>query len=175
MRNLESIQQLEKLCADIKSIKNVKKIIEIGSYMGESSAIFAKNFPNAKIICIDPWEKNYDELDPTSFSDFEDVEKQFDLRKNLFDNIEKRKGYSLEFKEIADFVYIDGCHKYECVKEDLIHWKNYTDLIGGHDFIEDDNFLKDHIHIIDVKKAVLEIVGQPDKIYLDGSWIKKIK
>jgi hypothetical protein len=45
--------------------------------MGESSLIFAEEFPNGKIFCIDSWEGGFDNSDSCSNADYSDVEQQF--------------------------------------------------------------------------------------------------
>jgi hypothetical protein len=76
----------------------------------------------------------------------------------------------------CDAVYIDGLHTYEGVKNDIIHWLPQTKkVICGHDYYEDEEFLKIHPHVAGVKVAVDEMLGKPDKIYSDGSWLKWIK
>jgi mRNA-degrading endonuclease RelE of RelBE toxin-antitoxin system len=106
MRDNNSVNGLVELCNDLKSHFGDKEItiVEIGSYMGESAEIFARELPNAKVICIDPWEGNYDNADWASSSDFNDVEKQFNLRMEMYPNIEKMKGYTDKDKiRIGDY------------------------------------------------------------------------
>jgi predicted O-methyltransferase YrrM len=73
---------LIEMCEDVKIHLNKDKItiVEIGSYMGESAEIFAQQFPNATIYCVDPFANGYDESDIASTADYLDVEQQFDLR-----------------------------------------------------------------------------------------------
>ena len=163
---------------DIKKHLNNDEIVivEIGSYMGESAEVFAQQFPKATIYCIDPWQGGFDDLDTASKADFMTVEEQFDLRTKPYSNIIKVKDFSKNVVIKADVVYIDGCHKYECVIEDIKHWLRQTkSIISGHDYYEDNNFLKIHPHVAGVKKAVTELLGTPDSLYSDGSWLKKIK
>lgn len=171
MRNANpDLDPLVDLCKDLKSHFGDKEItiVEIGSYMGESSAIFAKQFPNAKVICIDPWKNDYDSNDWASSSDFNEIEAQFNLRMEMYPNIEKRKGYSIDFEIPFDFIYIDGIHTYDGVTADILHWKPFVKeggIIGGHDY---------HPYWNGVVKAVDENLGTPDKVYEDFSWIKKM-
>ena len=86
--HLES--ELRRLCNEIRDvIGDTPTIVELGSYMGESSLIFAEEFPNGKIICIDSWEGGFDDSDSCSNVDYSDVEQQFDLRMSMVDNITK--------------------------------------------------------------------------------------
>jgi hypothetical protein len=173
MRPKDSEVELRKFCKDVKTIIGDNPIIvELGSYMGESSVIFAEEFPEGKIICIDSWEGGFDESDSASHADYIDVEKQFDFRLEKFKNIEKIKGYSTDFNIECDLVYIDACHKYECVVNDIKHWLPLTKkVISGHDY-NTDEFIRVHPHIAGVKVAINEIFNDPDKVYGDGSWFK---
>jgi hypothetical protein len=74
MRNFSSEKELRLFCNDIKEILGeFPTIVELGSYMGESSLIFAQEFPKGKIICIDSWEGGYDNQDSASRANYIDV------------------------------------------------------------------------------------------------------
>jgi hypothetical protein len=45
-------------------------------------------------------------------------------------------------------------------------------VISGHDYYENDAFNRVHPHIAGVKVAVNELLGIPDHLFNDGSWIK---
>jgi hypothetical protein len=173
MRPSDSEFELRRFCKDIKKIVgDTPTIVELGSYMGESSVIFAEEFPNGKIICIDSWEGGFDDTDSASQADYVDVEEQFDLRLKDYNNIQKIKGYSTDYVIECDIVYIDACHKYECVINDINHWLPLTkQIISGHDY-NTDEFIQYHPHIAGVKRAVNELLGTPTNIYKDGSWFK---
>ena len=175
MRPKESEIELRRMCNDLKKILGDEPVIvELGSYMGESSLIFSEEFPNAKIYCIDSWEGGFDDNDGTSFANFNDVENQFDLRMKQMKNVTKIKGYSTDHSIDCDMVYIDACHKYECVIDDINHWKHLTKkIISGHDY-NTEEFIRVHPHIAGVKIAVNELLGLPDNNYGDGSWFKKV-
>lgn len=149
-----------------------KTMIEIGSFVGESTVLFAKSFK--KVIAIDPFMEGYDESDPTSHSfDFDNVYQTYLDRVTIHSNIETIVDTSdnavkdLSGKEF-DFIYIDGIHTYEQVKKDI---ENYLPLvkkggvIGGHDYVNGG-------HLVGVYNAVNEMFGQPDKVFVDKSWIK---
>lgn len=155
---------------------NEKIMVEIGSYIGDSAKIFAKHF--GLVICIDPFMDWYDEDDDTCyFARMAQVEQMFDLQTKDFNNIVKIKLKSDDAAEFAkaykvsgvDFVYIDGLHTYEQVKKDILNFAPFlseTQMIGGHDY---------HANWSGVKKAVDEIIGNPDEVFCDTSWIKKIE
>lgn len=158
--------------------ENVKGgiIAEIGCYQGESSALFAEKA--IVLICVDPWSMGYDPADGASDTDMKAVENAFDQRMSRFDNIRKMKMTSLEAAQIVkdrgirlDMIYVDGCHTYEAVKADLEAWVPLIKeggIIAGHDY-----WLPGMDHSFPgVVKAVDEVVGKPDKVYGDSSWVK---
>ena len=185
MRNKEGSWYLREMCRDLKPIlqKFEEPIIhEIGSYEGESAEIFAQEFPFAKIICIDPWKSGYDDLDDTSHHDFNQVFKNFLFRINYLKNVDfsptDYKDYCSFNTILPNMVYIDGLHSYEGVKSDIelsLSVLKPGCIISGHDYYTDIEILKIHKHIVGVKQAVDEMLGQPDKTYKDGSWYKIIK
>jgi hypothetical protein len=177
MRPPESEQGLRDFCKEVREIiGDSPTIVELGSYNGESSLIFSQEFPNGKIYCIDIWKGGFDDFDSCSNADYNDVEKQFDLRLKLTNNIEKIVGESTSRNIECDLVYIDACHKYECVKNDILHWLHLTKkIISGHDYCLDSEFLRIHPHIKGVKVAIDEMLGTPDRVFKDMSWFKIIK
>lgn len=175
MRDINGSWHLRLLCRDVKDylyeLNPNPILVEIGSYEGESTEIFAQEFPFATIYAIDPWVNGYDNLDPTSNADMIKVEQNFDKRIKYYENIIKIKDFSTNvIIENVDMIYIDGNHQYEFVKNDIIHWSKYlkdNGIYSGHDYYENDKYP----HVAGVKKAILEMLGKPNKIYADGSWI----
>lgn len=164
----ECLQEMLKFLGDVSQMT----MIEIGSYIGESTTFFAKHFK--QVISIDPFQNNYDETDGAcNGADFEDVYQEFLKNTKSFQNIEhfrltsRTASYFLRLIRV-DFVYIDGNHLYEYVKNDI---KDFLPLIkeggwiGGHDYTE---------WHLDVMKAVDEVLGSVDGVFCDGSWIKKV-
>jgi hypothetical protein len=158
---------------DLCKYINKKDIImvEIGCYVGESTMIFASQKNIKKIWAIDPWENNYDENDGASEKrPMCIVEKMFDENTMGIDKIFKNKmksenAVNLFLDKSLDLVYIDGCHMYDAVKQDISLWLSKVKddgYISGHDYCRDD-----------VKRAVQEGLGEPDKIFKDSSWIIK--
>lgn len=162
------------LCDYINTFQDTQNMsmIEIGSFAGNSTEIFIKYFNN--VTCIDPWEN----LGMLQKYDMTKVEEQFNKRVlNKFYNIQKVKDRADNVvnnfeDESMDFIYIDGCHTYECVKQDISLWWSKVKVdgfLGGHDY-------KDNGKHPGVKKAVDEFFNrQPDKIFKDTSWIVRKK
>jgi len=174
MRDQKSAEGLEELIAKINLIRDTSEMnmIEIGSYVGESTLIFAKHFKN--VISVDPYVNDYDYNDDACrFADFDLVYKKFMERTRSVMNITNFRITSDEGAEVLnkrryDFVYIDGVHTYDQVKKDII---NYLPLIkengfiGGHDYANTWPM---------VKSAVDEVLKNPDRTFKDTSWLKKI-
>ena len=148
------------------------EMIEIGSYMGESTMMFASSNLFTTITCIDPHEGEEEFNDIFGYT-WEDVEKEFSLNTRYFENIIHHKKYSYEIHDIFsdehyDFIYVDGSHEYEDVKRDLELYLPKVKpggFIAGHDYME---------YFDGVQKAVFEVVGEPEKIFRDYSWIKRV-
>ena len=151
------------------------KMLEVGSYLGESTYLFACSEKFTSIHCLDAWESNYDDNDESSSSDMSKIELQFDKFKNSCgDLITKVKDYSenvtqLFEDESFDFIYIDANHTYESVKKDIqscLPKLKKGRFIAGHDYSES---------WPEVKKAVDEIFSKPDHVFEDESWVKFVE
>lgn len=174
MRNQESTEGLLDLIKELGDNSN-KTMVEIGSFVGESTVLFAQSFKN--VIAIDPFMEGYDDADPTSYLfEFNNVYQTYLDRTNNHKNIQTIVATSIDAldqlkEDKFDFVYIDGLHTYDGVKTDI---ENYMPLvkkggvIGGHDYTDK------IAHLVGVKKAVDEILGKPDKVFKDNSWIKYV-
>ena len=174
MRDKMGTTGLNNLIKELGDVSD-KTMIEIGSFIGESTIIFAQHFKH--VIAIDPFLPNYDPNDPTSNFNFEDVFEEFQNRiepkkeKVTIYKMFSHDAVNLLDKEQYDFIYIDGLHTYDGVKNDII---NYLPLvkkggvIGGHDYGTS------HPHLLGVTEAVNEILGEPDKVFEDNSWIKRL-
>lgn len=174
MRDATSTEGLLDLIKELGDNSD-KTMIEIGSFVGESTVIFAKSFK--KVIAIDPFLEGYDPQDPTSYLfEFDNVYQTYLDRITVYSNIETIVDTSDNaVKELVgkefDFIYLDGLHTYDGVKTDIT---NYLPLvkkggvIGGHDYT---NQIP---HLVGVYEAVNEMFGTPDKVFKDNSWIKYI-
>lgn len=173
MRDTLNKKGLIDLISYINNFVNTKNInmIEIGSYSGESTVIFAEYFKN--VIAIDPFIDDYDPNDLISdYMPMSGVYESFLNNISKFENIIHIKETSddainnLSDLEIS-FVYIDGLHTYDQVKKDI---KNYIPIIkdgfiSGHDY---------HITWSNIVQGVNESIGFPDRVFDDNSWIKRI-
>ena len=169
------VSGLVDLCEHLKGRFDKGTMYEIGSFAGESAAVFSYYF--REVHCVDPWLPDVI-CDPRMTFTAEDVERSFDARAEVCGNIRKHKGLSLEVvKGVADdsldFVYIDGPHGYDNVMADLEAWwpKVYIGgFMGGHDY--QTNPASD----FEVYRAVHDFIGIHSsatalRIYADTSWL----
>jgi hypothetical protein len=147
------------------------KMLEIGSYMGESTAMFASTGIFNEIHCIDPHD-GYEEANDIFDKEWVDVKAEFDINTRHFNNIIMHQDYSYnivdEFEDnYFDLIYIDAAHTYESVKKDIeLYLPKCKRLMAGHDY---------SIQWPGVMLAVNELLGNPHFNCADSSWIKKIK
>jgi len=174
MRDQTGTIGLNNLIKELGDVSD-KTMIEIGSFIGESTVIFAEHFKH--VIAIDSFVPHYDKNDPTSNFNFDDVFEEFQNRiEQKKDKITVYKMYSCDAvsslkDDKYDFVYIDGLHTYEGVKDDI---NNYLPLVKKGGYIGGHDYGTQHPHLLGVTEAVDEMFGKPDKVFEDNSWIKKI-
>jgi SAM-dependent methyltransferase len=143
--------------------------VEIGCLAGQSAEAWMLSNNFKTLYCIDPWKNGYDSNDGSN-NNAEISEKQFDMVMAIYPNIIKIKKTSMEaltdFKDgTLDFVYIDSCHTYEAVKQDIENWSKKLKMGGilsGHDY--------GHGCFPGIRKAVNELLV-PDFV-INSSWVK---
>lgn len=154
-------------------IPKYRKMLEIGSWKGESTKIFASSGVFDKIVCVDPFEGT-EEANKLFLETWNTVKEGFKENTKMFkDKIELVQGYSYEvagtfLDNDFDFMYIDGSHKYEDVVQDInLYWNKLKPggYIAGHDYFDDNGHPG-------VKKAIYDLWGRgPDWTFDDGSWL----
>lgn len=130
-----------RLLAEIASKSNL--IYEIGSYMGRSTRAMGDN-TKGRIFAIDPWSGvNYDGTEKGVCFNVDDTVFNIFYCNNA-DLI--KEGIIVPFAETwedyipiwdADFIFIDGDHRYENVKKDISKALRYlkpNGIIAGHDY-----------------------------------------
>jgi hypothetical protein len=158
-------QKLHDLC---QYVAPIGKMVEIGSLKGVSTIIFAQYAE--EVISVDPYIGNYDSTDGNSDPKrLSAAEKKFLENTKDFPNIRQIKKLSVEaaplFKNGSlDLVYVDGCHTFKCVCNDIKIWlPKATKFFAGHDWPRRS-----------VQNAVRKVLGEPHKIFGDGSWLFKL-
>lgn len=157
------------------------KMIEIGSYMGESTMMFASSKLFKEIHTIEPFKNvggNIEGFNKKNDYNWDTIYNEFLINTRFFNNIILYKDFSYnvadKFEDKSmDFIYIDGDHSYDQVKQDLeMYLPKLKDngIIGGHDYRKWNKFKVDN-----TIRAIDEIVGEPDKVFIDSSWLKQLK
>lgn len=151
-------------------------VVEIGVFLGESTEIFAKSNKVSSIIAVDPHEFKYDTIKWCLPEVLEDVHDDFvNNVVNVYPKVKYLRMYSedavktIEDKSI-DLVYIDADHREEFVTKDIQMWLSKLKSGGymsGHDYA-------DGVDQGGVIKAVLKTIGEPDKVFQDYSFIKRV-
>lgn len=135
--------------------------IEVGSAYGESAEVFLKSGKFAKLYCIDPWNGSASER-----------EQYFDER-HANDprvvKIKKKASDAVDDVPMADFVYIDACHQYDFVSEDI---KNYRKKVKKGGYLAGHDYTYEYRDM--VIRAVHEVFRQPHYVFRDGSWLVKL-
>jgi len=128
----------------VKRFPSGSKFVEIGSWKGKSSAFMAVEIANSgkqiDFYCVDTFEgsvehQNNPEL-PRLYNIFKDnmkpVEDYYqDMRMSSMEAVKKFQDESL------DFVFIDGSHEYEDIKDDIKSWLPKVKkggVLAGHDY-----------------------------------------
>ena len=128
-----------------ETAKKSNLIVEFGSHCGRSTRALADASPEmTRVIAVDPWSGEYLDKDDKQTS-FLGGSRFDDFQKNMRDHILSGKvlpvrKLSTDFKldnEKADFVFIDGDHRYEVVKQDIENGLSMLapgGILSGHDY-----------------------------------------
>lgn len=143
-------------------------MLEVGVYKGEAMRQFMDSGKFRRYFGVDFWSGDYADPNPRFLECIPDAELKFDEVAKHYPNVVKMRMTSKEaagyfHDNLFDFVYIDGNHNYEFVKEDLDLWwpkVKYEGYFGGHDYNMADN----------VGRAVNEKFGHGE-MFPDSSWL----
>uniref|UniRef100_A0A6M3K0E5 Putative methyltransferase n=1 Tax=viral metagenome TaxID=1070528 RepID=A0A6M3K0E5_9ZZZZ len=158
---------------------------EVGVYKGDNTVTLLSHIPFLKkLYCIDRWEE-YDGYSkdlkynfPNTDLTMEEIFNNF--KKTIIPVIEKVEILRMDSAEAInfipndslDFVFIDGNHKYEIVKRDILMYipkVKIGGILSGHDYIR---FKNEPEHRYEVKKAVDEIFS--NNVNIEGTvWFTK--
>ena len=142
-------------------INSDASFVEVGSWKGRSSVFMAHLIKNGdkaiKFYCVDTWKGSPEHVGYECLDTLYDLflENTKDYRDVIMDIRKPSTEAAEDFSDKSiDIVFIDACHEYECVKEDILAWlpkiKN-GGIMAGHDYA----WRAD----IPVKRAVDEIFG----------------
>lgn len=117
--------------------------VEIGTHRGEFASQLLSKWEGF-LYCIDPWTRGYDNGDPASEGDrvadyhtaLDNLRRYRNRSQTLV--LPSLKAAKLAYLNHLDFVYVDGCHQYADVRQDLNLWwpKLKTGgILAGHDIV----------------------------------------
>jgi hypothetical protein len=166
----------------VKIYPDNSHFVEVGSWKGRSSSFMAveiiKSGKKIKFDCIDPWMGDLDSLgdvyDPFVPKNTNPEWLYLEFMNNIKPVSSSINPIRLKSTEAAvmyedrslDFVFIDGSHEYQDVKEDLSFWYNKVKrggTISGHDYTTYPG----------VKKAVDEFFNPNEIKIVKSYWIFK--
>ena len=155
----------ENWCSDIDSFyifivnlfSSESHFVEVGSWKGKSSACMVVEIINSnkkiKFDCVDTWEpiQNKDFYVYKTLEEKNQIEtgNSIDVYDIFLNNMKPLEKYYTPIKmdsvsasklyadESLDFIFLDACHLYECISEDIKHWfpkLKKNGIIAGHDF-----------------------------------------
>jgi hypothetical protein len=146
--------------------------VEVGCWKGRSAAYMAVEINNSgKVIrfdCVDTWkgslteEPHQNDLSVKSGTLYEKFMSNTERVKHIItpirgDSVSVASQYA---DDSLDFVFIDGDHRYECVKADIEAWlpkMKSGSVLAGHDY----GWCED------VRRAVHEVLGEGTDQYTD--------
>lgn len=132
----------------------IKSIVEVGRNLGGSLFLFTCMFPNLqKVLSID-----IGEFEPT-----DSALKDFLKINNISFEFIKMDSTQYKAEGFWDFVFIDGGHTAEIVREDINIWKKRCKYIGFHDFA---NLGKKNKH----KRVFKGVIDEINAAWLENDW-----
>lgn len=124
--------------------RGAKVGVEIGTDHGKYAQQLLENIPGLQLLCVDPY---------IAYTEGNEVHTQEEVDKIYEEALKRVVQYRCEIVKITsmeaikdipdnclDFVFIDGNHDYEHVKEDITEWSKKVKpggIIAGHDYKED--------------------------------------
>ena len=145
--------------------KEMSSVVEIGCWKGRSAKALLEGC-SGRVWCIDHFKGSSEaQFSTPARAEKEKIYERFMENVGHYKNLEVVKCKSEEAAErangIVDMVFIDGDHRYECVKQDIDLWlPKCRKLICGHDYNE-------------VWKAVHDVLGKITGIY-ESIWYKEL-
>jgi predicted O-methyltransferase YrrM len=138
---------------DLIEYAKPKTVLEIGSYLGVSTEAFILTCEHVTVI--DSWEGPY----ANSYEPFLE-------RVKSYSNLAVIRGRSPKDipQQYFDLCYVDGEHDWLSAYDDIMACQKLKPKwIAGHDY-----------KFPGVAFAVHRLLGKPDQIFSDTSWIKKL-
>jgi hypothetical protein len=166
--SLQRLQDMLEAATFVKGSTNSKAMAEIGSFAGETMALFAGRFE--RVFAVDLWDDKAT-LGISSPEFPADIEQRFDSSTKGLPNVHKVKGDSAKSAEgfpdgYFDLVYIDACHEEEWALGDIKAWLPKVKpggIIAGHDYHQD---------YLGVIRAVQQVFGGRQNVVEYNWWVR---
>lgn len=140
---------LNDLCE--KYIKSDFTVLELGSFDGVSTRLFS--FFAKKVVAVDRARRK-------------DMLNAIDTNKNICFYNTSFIDFLKQNTDKYDLIYIDGCHDYDSVKNDI---QNFLPLV------KEGGFISGHDYKNDVEKVVKEFFKEEKiELFSDSSWLVKL-
>lgn len=156
---------LSELCSGSESA-DFLQAVEVGVSSGALSEMVLRSIPRMRLVMIDPWKKHFDGTKSSRKRTKAEVEAVYRYAQHRTKFAEDRRlivrtasVIASRFwpDEIFDFVFIDGLHFYDSVKEDVSLWwpkVKRGGILAGHDYFSPRN----NTGVWGVQRAVDEFV-----------------
>lgn len=159
-------KHLSKLC----NRRDIKVAVEVGTDRGEFAAQFMEEF-EGELICVDPYESQ-DEFKwgrmPDMLMAILALQKWHGRVRILQNNsLDAAACFPAWLKARLGFVYIDGQHDFQSVRDDIETWwplLKENGILAGHDYCND------HRGVIEAVNGFAEFTGRTVRI-IRGDWI----
>jgi hypothetical protein len=150
--------------------------VEVGVWRGELSETLLVEIPRLTLHMVDPWE-TLDGVTPTMPKHLDEViaareeaEARTQFKKRIIHQMTSRQAASdMYLKRQVEFVFLDACHTYESVCDDIAVWLPLVKpngIICGHDY----NGVGDRRCGWGVKRAVDEAFGDKVQVLPGNVW-----
>ena len=114
---------------------------EIGVAQGYYSEILCQKNPGLKLYCVDYWQPYRGYMDFRKKETFKGLYEEAQARLSPYNCVLIKKFSMDAVKDFADksldFVFIDGHHGYDYIKEDIREWSKKVrkgGIVSGHDY-----------------------------------------
>jgi glycosyltransferase involved in cell wall biosynthesis len=133
MKKLKNRIELAKYFAELGFVKGA----EVGVYDGYYSEILVQNIPNVELLSIDSWGGMGHDKGNMKDTYRRAIDRLAPYHENITIIKKDSVSASNEIKDGSqDFVFIDACHCYDCVKKDIEAWVpkvRIGGIVSGHD------------------------------------------
>jgi len=166
---------LQKLAASLPPLSHM---VEVGSWAGESALIFLGSGVHS-VVLVDPFDPRVCGRRPGRGASEKTVEAaRARLQRDVLDRWPNAQLFQMPSVDAArylkglrlfDFVYIDGEHTEQAVRSDIEAWLPLIKpggMLGGHDYTGG--------YLAGVRTAVDALLGKPDAVFEDTSWVKRL-